>query len=113
MAQQPAVDERGLMGAQIVQDHVHVELFGDFAVDLVQEGDEVGAGVGLADVGDHGPGRHVEGGEKVTGPVALVVTLAGAGVVGNMGRVGAVRLSAWIWGFSSMANTAAATGGLM
>jgi hypothetical protein len=35
------------------------------------------------------------------------------GVVGNMGSVGAVRSSAWIWGFSSRANTAAATGGFM
>ena len=44
---------------------------------------------------------------------ALVVVGGRAGVLGNMGKVGAVRLSAWIWGFSSMAKTAAATGGLM
>ena len=34
-------------------------------------------------------------------------------MVGSIGSVGAVRLSAWIWGFSSTANTAAATGGFM
>lgn len=44
----------GLMGTQIVQDDVH-------AIHLVQEGDEVGAGVRFTDVGDRGPPRHVEG----------------------------------------------------
>ena len=93
---------------------MHVEVVGDVAVDLVQERDEVGAGVGLADVGDHRAGRDVQGGEQVAGAVALVV-MGGPlpGVVGSIGRVGAVRLSAWIWGFSSTANTAAATGGFM
>jgi hypothetical protein len=53
VAQEPAVHGGGLVGGEVVEDHVHVQVFGDVAVDLVQEGDEVGAGVGLADVGDH------------------------------------------------------------
>jgi hypothetical protein len=34
-------------------------------------------------------------------------------VVGIIGSIGAVRFNAWIWGFSSTANTAALTGGFM
>jgi hypothetical protein len=37
--------------------------------------------------------------------------VARCGVVGSIGRIGADRSSAWICGFSSTANTAAATGG--
>ena len=71
--QQPAVHEWGLVGSEVVEDHVYVELGGHLSVHLVQEGNEVGAGVGLADVADHRARRHVEGGEEVTGAVALVV----------------------------------------
>src|SRR6266508_1451292 len=67
--------DRGLVGiipgSGLVEDHVDVEPVGDFTVDLVQERHEVGAGVAGADVGDHGAGGHVEGGEQVAGAVAL------------------------------------------
>ncbi len=46
---------------------------GTFAVDLVQEGDEVGAGVAGADVGDHLAGGDLQCSEEVTGAVAFVV----------------------------------------
>jgi hypothetical protein len=40
--QQPLVDGWGLVRGQVVDDHVDVQVGGDVAVDLVQEGDEVG-----------------------------------------------------------------------
>jgi hypothetical protein len=43
VAQQPLVDRRRLMSAEIVEDYMHVELGGHFPVDLVQKGDEIGA----------------------------------------------------------------------
>src|SRR5215211_4250524 len=81
VAQQPAVHGGGLVGGQVVQDDVHVEVGRDGAVDLVQEGDEVGAGVAGTDVGDDLAGGDLEGGEQVAGAVALVV-------VGGSGRGG-------------------------
>jgi hypothetical protein len=39
---------------------VRVEVLGNLAVDLVQEGHEVGAGVALADVGDDLPGGDLD-----------------------------------------------------
>src|SRR5690606_15008559 len=73
VAQQPALHGRCLVGRQVVQDDVDVQVLGDVAVDLVQERDEVGGGVRRADVGDHLPGGDLQGGEQVTGAVALVV----------------------------------------
>jgi hypothetical protein len=52
---------------------VDVEVGGDLAVDLVQEGDEVGAGVAGSDVGDHLAGGDLQGGEQIAAAVALVV----------------------------------------
>ena len=40
-----------------------------------------------------------------------VVVLARAGVPGSIGNTGAVRLSAWIWVFSSTQSTTARSGG--
>ena len=69
VAQQPSVDGRGLVGAQVVQDDVHVELGGHLAVDLVQKGDEVGLVWDLRMSVMTVPRGHVEGGEQVTVPL--------------------------------------------
>src|SRR4051812_23444359 len=79
--QQPALHRGGLVGRQVVQDDVHVQVGGDVAVDLVQESDEVRAGVVGADVGDDPAGGDLQRGEQVAGAVALVV-------VGGPGRRG-------------------------
>jgi hypothetical protein len=46
VAEQPFLHRGGLVGGEVVQDDVDVQFGGDVAIDLVQEGDEVGAGVG-------------------------------------------------------------------
>ena len=84
---------------------------GDLTVDLVQERHEVGAGGLGTDVGDHCAGGDLQRREWVAGSVALVVVRGACGGGGSNGRIGAVRFNAWIWGFSSTANTAAVTGG--
>lgn len=66
-----------------------------------------------AKLGDHLAGRDIERGEQVDGAVAFVFMRAPWVVVGIIGSIGAVRFNAWIWGFSSTANTAALTGGFM
>ena len=45
-------------------------------------------------------------------PGALVVVGGALGVPGSIGRIGAVRSSAWIWHFSSTHSTTARSGGL-
>lgn len=57
------------MGLEGVENLVHVELFGDLTIELVQEGDEVCAGLGVADVGDHRPDRDVEGAQRSQVPL--------------------------------------------
>jgi hypothetical protein len=61
------------VSGQVVENDVDVEFDGDVAVHLVQERDEVVADVLGPDVGDHRPGGDVQGGEEITGAVALVV----------------------------------------
>jgi hypothetical protein len=67
VAEQPLVHGGCLMGLQVVQDDVHVQLGGNGPVDLVQKGDEVGAGMAGADVGDHLAGGDLQGGEEIAG----------------------------------------------
>jgi len=50
VAQEPLLHLGGLMGNEVVQDHVHLEPFGHVAVDQAQEGYEVVGGVLGADV---------------------------------------------------------------
>lgn len=92
---------------------MYVQLGGVGPVDLVQKGHQVGAGGMGSDVGDDFAGGDLQRGEEVHGAVALVVVGGFAGVVGSIGNLGAVRLSAWICGLSPTANTAKLIGGLM
>jgi hypothetical protein len=79
------------------------------SVDLVQEDDEVGAGVGFADVGDDLARGDFQRGEEIAGAVALVV------VGGPLGRGRQERqrrrrpVQRLDLGFSSTAKTAALT----
>jgi hypothetical protein len=73
MAEQPALHGGSLMGAEIVEDDVDVEVVGHVAVDLVQEGHQVGAGMRRADVSDDLAGGDVQGREEIAGAVALIV----------------------------------------
>ena len=55
VSEQPPLNLRGFVGRQVVQDHVDIELVGDFPVDLVEEPSEVLRGVRARDVGDPVP----------------------------------------------------------
>jgi hypothetical protein len=72
----PLVDSPGLVRREVVRHDVHVEFGGDFAVDLVQELDELRRGVVQAKLGDHVARRDVERGEQIDGAVAFVVVRA-------------------------------------
>lgn len=82
MAQQPPVDLGGLVGRVVVEDEVHVEVVGDFAVEVVEELLEFGGAVAGVQLGVDPAGGDVEGGEQVGGAVAHVV-VAGAGGAGR------------------------------
>ena len=90
---------------------VHVEVFGDAAVDQVQELPELDGPVAVGHVGDDLPRGHVECGVEIGGATADVVVGRRSGSPGRIGRTGAVRSSAWIWVFSSTHSTRAASGG--
>jgi hypothetical protein len=94
VAQQPALHLGCLVGGEVVQDDMDVEVGGDFAVDLVQEGDEVVLVVAGANIGDDRAVGDVERGEQVNGAVALIVMRRSLGRGGQHGQVGAVRFRA-------------------
>ena len=64
----------------------------------------------VAGVGDL-PGRHLQGREQGGSAVAHVVVGGFLGQFGRIGRIGAVRSSAWICDFSSIQTTTALSGG--
>jgi hypothetical protein len=84
---------QGLVGGEVVEDDMYVEVVGDLAVDLVQERDEVRSGVGLAQVGDDLAGGDLQGGNQVQGAVADVVVggLLRGGRQHRQGRCGPVE----------------------
>ena len=79
MAQQPALDLGGLVGRDVVDDEMDVEVVGHRAIDQVQEPPELDGPVALGHVGDDVPRGHVERGVEVGGAVAHVVVGASFG----------------------------------
>ncbi len=41
VAQEPVVDFRGLVGGEIIEDHMDIEICGELAVDLVEKRDGI------------------------------------------------------------------------
>jgi len=70
---QPLLDGRGGVRGQVVQDDVDTEAARDGGVDLLEEPQYVGAGVPLAELGEHLPGGDVHRREHLDGAVASVV----------------------------------------
>ena len=70
---EPFADGFGLVGGQVVQDDVDVEVAGGVQVDPLEEREHVFAGVAAAGLVQDLAGGDVEGGEQVQGAVALVV----------------------------------------
>ena len=106
---EPFADGLGLVGGQVVQDDVDVEMARRSAVDVFEEREHVVSGVPFAGRGVHLAGGDVERGEQVDGAVAAVVMVAAR--PGLSGSDGWVRSNAWIWVFSSKLNTTARSGG--
>jgi hypothetical protein len=52
------------MGLEVVEDHLNLELGGDLTSPC-EKGDEVGVGVGIAEVGDHRSGGYESRGAMV------------------------------------------------
>ena len=82
VAQEPAVDLGSLMGGQVVQHQVHVQVGGDLTIEVDQELLEFRHAVTGVGLGVDLTGRGVERGEQVGSTVADVV-------VGGTGRASA------------------------
>ena len=76
---EPSFDFRVFVGAVVVQYQVDLQPVGHFAVDGVEELDELGVAVPGKALADHCAGEHVQGGEQGRGAVAFVVMGRGAG----------------------------------
>lgn len=70
---EPAGDLWSHVSGEVVQDDVDLEVAGDVEIDQLEEGQDVGGGVGLAGVVEDLAGGHVHRREEIGGPVALVV----------------------------------------
>src|SRR6266446_10162024 len=70
---EPVTDDRGLVGAVVVHDHVDVQVRGDVVLDGVQEAAELDRTVTAVDLAENLSGLDVEGSEERRGAVALVV----------------------------------------
>ena len=113
MLDQPVLDRRGLVGGVVVQDQVQVQVLRDGGVDELEEPQELLVPVPAVGLGDDRAAGQVVGREQAGRAVPDVVVGSGPGVVGSIGRHGAVRSRAWICDFSSTARTRACSGGLM
>ena len=60
---QPALDGVGLMGGVVIADQVHIEVLGDFLVQLGEEAAELRRAVPTVQRPNHLPARDIEGGQ--------------------------------------------------
>ena len=70
---QPFGHRRCLVGREVVEHHVKIEVLGDVEVDGLGEGEDVGRLVGLLGVIERLAGPDVHGGEEIGGAVTFVV----------------------------------------
>src|ERR1035437_5048293 len=73
VAEQPAMNQGGLVGAVVIEDEVNVEVVGNFPVDAVEEATKLDGAMLTVDFTDDFPGGNVERGEKGSGAVPAVV----------------------------------------
>ena len=83
VTQQPALDQRCLVGAVIIEHHVDVEVGRHFLVDAVQETSELDLAVPTLGLADDPAGDDVEGREQRRGSVPPVVVGAPLGSAGS------------------------------
>src|SRR3989441_6751741 len=73
MAHEPAVNERRLVGAVVVENHMHVERRRDGRLDGVEERAELPGAVPVVELADDLARRNVQGGEERGGAVTGVI----------------------------------------
>jgi hypothetical protein len=95
----------------IVDDQMQLALSWGFAVDLVEEADELLMPVAAHALADDLAIEHVQRGEQGGSAVALIIMVIVPQRPGLIGSPGCVRSSAWIWLFSSTDSTSACSGG--
>src|SRR5580704_13836340 len=93
---EPCADLGMLMRRVVVDDQVQVHLGRDFAVDLVEETDELLMPMAAHALADDLALQHVEGGEQRRRAVALVVMGHRSASAALHGQPRWVRSSAWI-----------------
>src|SRR5208283_2005521 len=112
MAQQPALNRGGFVGAVVVEDQVQFQLAGHCRVNGFKKAFEFGGAMAPVKLADYGAGLGVERGEQIDGAVTHVISAAALGLAGTHRQQQWLRSSAWIWVFSSTHNTNARSGGL-
>jgi hypothetical protein len=76
------LDQPGLVGAQVAEHQVHLEVGRDARLDGVEEGPELPGAVPRPALADHRPGLRVEGGEQVERAVPAPVVGPALGLPG-------------------------------
>ena len=95
-------------------DEVDLLLLRHVCTDGVEEAQEFRAATSSLQLSEHLAGRRVQSSEQRSRAVALVIVrecVRVAGLTEVSGKPGWVRLSAWIWLFSSTQSTSARSGG--
>src|ERR1700739_1122300 len=67
MTQQAALDQRGLMGAVVVENQMHFKLHRHCGINGFQEAAKLGGAMAAMKLADHGAGFGIERGEQVGG----------------------------------------------
>ncbi len=112
MVVEERLDLRGEVGRKVVDDAVQLHAGGGLVIEVGQEGDEVLGASRVRDPGGDVALVPVEPGEEHRGAVAAVLELLRTATPGRAGRVGLMRLLAWMPDFSSTDQTTALSGGL-
>ena len=73
MPNQPAADERRLVGARVIEDEMHVEAIRDLAFDVVEEATELNRTMPAVQFSNHSSAGHIESSEERGGAVAAVI----------------------------------------
>src|SRR5882672_3642308 len=83
MAQQPALNRCGLVGAVVVQDQVQFQLAGNRRVNGFKKAFKFGGAMATMELDDYRAGLGVERGKQIDGAVTHVIRAAALGLAGT------------------------------
>src|SRR6202047_5565097 len=83
MAQQPALNRCGLVGAVVFQDQVKSQLAGNRRVNGFKKAFKFGGAMASMELADYRAGLGVERGEQIDGAVTHVIRAAARGLAGT------------------------------